>query len=50
VAFHKYRPGRWCSLAVTGFRLLRMGGRAEARTILNAVGVKLPLVRRWMVT
>ena len=49
VANEKLRPGRWGRFLVLGWRLLREGGVREARPLLNAAGVKLPLTRRWMV-
>lgn len=50
VALSKYRAGGWRTLAANGCRLLRVGGWREWRVVANAVGVKLPVVRRWMVT
>jgi len=50
VAFGKFRPGGWCRLLRLGAELMRAGGWREWRVVANAVGVKLPLVQRWMVT
>ena len=50
VAFCKFDSGRWGRLVARGWCLLRVGGPREWRVVANAVGVKLPLVRRWMVT
>lgn len=50
VAFCKFERGGWARFALRGWQLLRVGGRGEWRVVANAAGVKLPLVRRWMVT
>lgn len=50
VSFCKFETGGWSRLAMRGWRLLRVGGIREWRAVANAAGVKLPLVRRWMVT
>jgi glycosyltransferase involved in cell wall biosynthesis len=50
IAFCKFEPGRWGRFAACGWRLVRVGGAREWRVVANAAGVKLPLVRRWMVT
>lgn len=50
VAFCKFESGRWGRFAARGWCLLRVGGLREWRTVANAAGVKLPFVRRWMVT
>jgi len=50
IAFAKYREGGWGRLAHCGWALLRTGGWREWRVIANACGVKVPSVRRWMVT
>lgn len=50
VAFAKFRRGGWSQLFRYGGRLMREGGWREWRVVANAIGVKLPLVRRWMVT
>jgi glycosyltransferase involved in cell wall biosynthesis len=48
VALCKYRQGGWGRLAGWSLRLLREGGAGELRHIANAVGVKLPFLRPWM--
>lgn len=50
VALTKYRAGGWRQWAARGCRLLREGGLAEWRRVANAAGVKIPLLRRWLVT
>ena len=50
VTFAKFRSGGWCRLWRLGIELVRLGGWREWRVVANAVGVKLPIVRRWMVT
>lgn len=50
VAFAKYAPGNWAQFFVTCIRLLRAGGWREWRIAANALGVRIPVVRRWMVT
>lgn len=50
VSFNKYRGGGWGALAQNGWRLLRVGGWREWRLIANAAGVKVPGLRRWLVT
>jgi glycosyltransferase involved in cell wall biosynthesis len=50
VGFAKYHRGGWRTLARHGGSLMRVGGSGEWRTVANAIGVKLPLLRRWMVT
>lgn len=50
VSFSKYRRGGWSALAQNGRQLLRAGGWREWRLILNAAGVKVPGLRRWLVT
>lgn len=50
VAFAKFQPGKWGQLARCGGTLVRLGGWREWRGVVNAAGVKLPLVRSWMVT
>ncbi|MBI5690656.1 MAG: glycosyltransferase family 2 protein [Verrucomicrobia bacterium] len=50
VAFTKYHQGQWVPLLSRGCALLGAGGWREWRVLANAVGVKLPVVRRWMVT
>jgi glycosyltransferase involved in cell wall biosynthesis len=45
----KYR-GSWVAFGRTAIALLRTGGVRELRRVVNACGVRLPLVRRWMVT
>ena len=50
VAFCKFETGRWGRLASRGRALVHVGGWGEWRVVANAAGVKLPLVRRWMVT
>lgn len=50
VAFTKYRAGHWCEWATLGVALVRAGGWREWRLVANAAGVKLPLIRRWLVT
>lgn len=46
----KWARGAWGRLMVEGFGLLRAGGLGEWRVVVNAIGMKLPGVRRWMVT
>lgn len=50
VALTKYRRGGWGALAWWGTALLRAGGLREARSLVNAAGVKVPWLRRWLVT
>lgn len=50
IALLKYRPGGWLRLAALGCRLLCLGGLREWRVLANATGVKLPIIRRWMIT
>ncbi len=50
VSFNKYRSGRWSDVVRRGWQLVQAGGWREWRLVANTVGVKLPLVRRWMVT
>lgn len=50
VAFEKYRHRRWGRFIRLALRLLREGGFREARYIVNAAGVKIPALRRWLVT
>lgn len=50
LSFCKFEPGRWGRLVARGWRLLRLSGLREWRVVANAVGLKLPFVRRWMVT
>lgn len=50
VAFSKYRPGGWGRLLRQGGRLLGTGGGREWRVVANALGAKVPGLRRWMVT
>jgi glycosyltransferase involved in cell wall biosynthesis len=50
VAFAKYRPGGWGGLIRHGAALLRVGGWREWRLVANTAGVKLPVLRRWLVT
>jgi teichuronic acid biosynthesis glycosyltransferase TuaG len=49
VSFHKYRPGRWGALVRRSCQLVRSGGWSEWRLIANTIGVRLPVVRRWMI-
>lgn len=49
IADEKYRPGRWRKLMRLSVALLKQGGMGEGRLVLNAIGVKLPITRRWMV-
>jgi glycosyltransferase involved in cell wall biosynthesis len=46
----KFESSHWCRLAEHAVMLLRVGGWREWRVVINAIGVKLPLVRRWMVS
>lgn len=46
----KFHPGRGMSIVPLGIRLMRVGGWREWRFAANAAGVRLPVVRRWMVT
>lgn len=50
VSFCKFRRGGWSRLARLGWRLVRTGDWREWRLVANAMGVKLPVIRRWMVT
>lgn len=50
VSLCKYESGGWRRLTSRAAHLLRAGGWREWRIIVNAVGVKIPGVRRWMVT
>ena len=50
VAFYKFHSGGWRRLLRLGAELIRIGGWREWRVVANAVGLKLPLVHRWMVT
>lgn len=50
LAFGKFRSDGWGVIARRGWQLVRAGGWREWRTVANAAGVKLPFVRRWMVT
>lgn len=50
LSFCKFETGRSGRLVARGWRLLRLGGLREWRVVANAVGLKLPVVRRWMVT
>jgi glycosyltransferase involved in cell wall biosynthesis len=50
VSFCKFRAGKWPKFALYSFQLLRVGGWREWRFVANAFGVKLPGLRRWMVT
>lgn len=45
----KYRPGRWRRFIAVGVALLRSGGWAELRTVVNALLVKVPVAGRWAV-
>ncbi len=49
IASEKYRAGRWEYFARLFGQLWKEGGRAEVRPMINAIGVKIPLTRRWMV-
>lgn len=46
----KFTPGRWGRLAGHACLTWRTGGWREWRVIANTIGVKLPLVRRWLIT
>lgn len=46
----KFRSGRWFRLMRMGCGLIRIGGWREWRFVANAAGVKLPGIRRWMIT
>lgn len=50
LAVEKQEPGHWGRLVGRARALLREGGWREWRTIANAAGVKLPVVRRWLIT
>lgn len=50
VSFNKYRRDHWGDVIHRGCQLVRAGGLHEWRLVANTVGVKLPMVRRWMVT
>lgn len=50
VAFCKFDGCHWGRLVSRGWQLLRIGGGREWRVVANAAGMKLPLVRRWMVS
>ena len=46
----KFTDGHWPRLCGHIAAMLRVGGLKEWRLIANVVGVKLPLVRRWLIT
>ena len=50
IAFSKYRSGRWFELCRCSCALMRLAGWREWRVGVNALGVKTPILRRWMVT
>ena len=50
VALAKYRSGNWGRFLRDCGRLLRLGGWREWRFVANALGVRIPGLRRWMVT
>jgi glycosyltransferase involved in cell wall biosynthesis len=50
LAAEKQQPGRWGRFGGRAWALLREGGAREWRTVANAAGVKLPGVRRWLIT
>lgn len=50
VAREKFRHGGWAQFAIVAWRLWQAGGWAEWRTLANASGVKIPVLRRWMVS
>jgi glycosyltransferase involved in cell wall biosynthesis len=45
----KLTPGRWGEMARVGGSLLRWRGRRDLRLVLNALGYKVPALRRWLV-
>lgn len=46
----KFEPGHWRRLVRHAVLLLGIGGWREWRAVINAISVKLPLIRRWMVS
>ena len=49
VSLEKFESGNWARFSRRAVQLLRLGGWRELRMVINAVGVKLPFTRRWMV-
>jgi len=50
VARWKFQTGHWARIVPLACRLVNVGGWREWRLVVNAVGVRLPVVRQWMVT
>jgi len=50
LAAEKHESGRWCRFVGRARALLREGGWREWRTVANAAGSKLPVVRRWLIS
>ncbi len=50
LSVEKQGPGHWGRFWGRARALLREGGGREWRSVANAAGVKLPFVRRWLIT